>query len=390
MNCLHLRILCITNMLGNAKPHLWQSQLSSFISTPVTRLRKGRGRRCPQWGGDCPGRSPSSVWTRRTILLHRNLLANHQVEINWEGNLGRFDLVLWGLIYIINRICRLEHDASFSHLEFYPFSIGSPAKSSHNVFKPAIVSGSFYGKQKVIYLTPLERKAIKDSLPSPSPLPSPPSQAKETVKKNKKHVKGGTKLRKLAAGSSHVQKIKSIKLPKLNSRFVSMRSVDVRQLSETHFLFLDFISLSLYNVFFWFSRVIAKPATTKTTAAPASNKPAESKKAVAIAFSNLKPKPKIFVGAAFFSTGKKRTSMYKKSAPKPSPRPAVVQEKSKEVLQQAKSETSKQQLPRPVTSQPQKQPSEVRRISVFVYVWLHAAQFANVCQPPAISDGVVH
>ncbi|XP_067429340.1 N-acetyltransferase ESCO2 isoform X2 [Thunnus thynnus] len=204
---------------------------------------------------------------------------------------------------------------------------GSPAKSPRKCspFKPAVVTSSFYGKKKPIYLTPLERKAIKESRPSP-PLPLPPSQAKKPEKKNKKNVKGGSKPRKVAAGSSHAGKMgfksfntstKAIKLSKLNS-------------SAT-----------------------AKPAST-TAAVPINNKPTESKKAITITFSSLKPKPKIFVGAAFFGTGKKPTSMYKKSAPKSSTRPAVVQVKSKAVLPPAKTEKTTQQ-------QQQQQPTEVMK-----------------------------
>lgn len=48
--------------------------------------------------------------------------------------------------------------------------------------------------------------------------------------------------------------------------------------------------------------------------------PPETKKSITISFNSLKPKPKIFVGAAFFGTNKKPTSMYKKSAPKSSNR----------------------------------------------------------------------
>ncbi|KAM7367623.1 hypothetical protein PAMP_013909 [Pampus punctatissimus] len=187
----------------------------------------------------------------------------------------------------------------------------SPRKASP--FKPAVVTSSFYGKKKPIYLTPLERKVIKESLPPPPPppLPLPPSQAKKPEKKkNKKNAKGGSKPRKVAAGSSNVRKMsfksytastEEIKLPKVNSS----------------------------------TTVI--PAST-TAAAPATNnnnKLTESKKAITISFSSLKPKPKIFVGAAFFSTGKKPTSMYKKSAPKSSSRPAAaVQGKNKGVLPQ--------------------------------------------------------
>lgn len=93
-----------------------------------------------------------------------------------------------------------------------------------------MVTSSFYGKQKPIYLTPLERKAIKESLPAPPPsppLPSPPSQEKNK-KTNKKNGKGGRKV-KGTAGSRNAQKtgiqhyttsVKAIKLSKLNRRFV--------------------------------------------------------------------------------------------------------------------------------------------------------------------------
>ncbi|XP_013877765.1 N-acetyltransferase ESCO2 [Austrofundulus limnaeus] len=67
----------------------------------------------------------------------------------------------------------------------------------------------------------------------------------------------------------------------------------------------------------------------KATASVSSSKPAEMKKAITISFSSLKPKPKIFVGAAFFGTGKKPVSMFKKCIPKSSSRPASVAAKNK-------------------------------------------------------------
>ncbi|XP_026173739.1 N-acetyltransferase ESCO2 [Mastacembelus armatus] len=187
---------------------------------------------------------------------------------------------------------------------------GSPAKlPRQSPYKPSVVTSSFYGKQKPIYLTPLERKAIKESLPSP------PSPAKKPEKKNMKNIKRGNKQRKLSAGSSNVRKmgikgyttsVKTVKLPKPKSS------------------------------------VVGTSAST-TAAAPANRtKPAESKKSVTITFSSLKPKPKIFVGAAFFGTGKKLTSMYKKSTPKSCPRPNSVQGKSQAALPQMKSEKPKQ------------------------------------------------
>lgn len=126
------------------------------------------------------------------------------------------------------------------------FYLGSPAKSPRkSPYKHTVVTSSFYGKKKPIYLTPLERKAIKESLPSPPPppLPSPPSQEK---KKNKKNVKGGSKLRKVAAKSktmgkmaiqSYTTSTKAIKLPKLNNRFVSISVGPI--IDASVFLFLD-------------------------------------------------------------------------------------------------------------------------------------------------------
>ncbi|XP_074471295.1 N-acetyltransferase ESCO2 [Sebastes fasciatus] len=203
---------------------------------------------------------------------------------------------------------------------------GSPAKSPRkSPFKPSMVTSSFYGQNKPIYLTPLERKAIKESRPSPPPPPpSPPSQEK---KKNKRNVKGGRKQRKVAAGSSNVGKTgtkSSATSPKM-------------------------IKLSKFN-----SSVAAKPASTTTAAPSSSAKPAEPKKAITITFSSMKPKPKIFVGAAFFSTGKRPTSMYKKSAPKSSTRSASVP-KSKAVPLQT---SEKLKPPAQVMNQQQKHPEE--------------------------------
>ncbi|KAG7215083.1 hypothetical protein INR49_022792 [Caranx melampygus] len=114
------------------------------------------------------------------------------------------------------------------------------------------------------------------------------------------------------------------------------------------------------------SSVTAKPASTATAAPASSTKPAESKKAITITLSSLKPKPKIFVGAAFFGTGKKPTSMYKKSAPKSSTRPASVQGKNKAAQTKTQSEKTtttqqqqqQQQQPAAVMKQQQKQPQE--------------------------------
>ncbi|XP_061560558.1 LOW QUALITY PROTEIN: N-acetyltransferase ESCO2-like [Phycodurus eques] len=147
-----------------------------------------------------------------------------------------------------------------------PSPRNSPRKAAGFPLEPAVATCSFYGPKKSVYLTPLERKAVKESLPFPRP-PSPPGQAKKAQRKNKKMAKG--KQAKGAAGSnikSYAATAKTIKLSKMN----------------------------------WSSN--------------AQDKGSEPKKAITITFSSMKkPKAKIFVGAAFFSTAKKPSSMYKKA-----------------------------------------------------------------------------
>lgn len=127
---------------------------------------------------------------------------------------------------------------SWSHLDFPPLFIplpsGSPVKSPRkSPLKRSLVPGSFYGKKTAVYLTPLERKAIKEAVPPPPPLPppvpSPPTQ-KMMGKKEKKQVKGRKKPGKVAAESKKPGKkwavqpfstvAKTIRLSKMNNRFV--------------------------------------------------------------------------------------------------------------------------------------------------------------------------
>lgn len=115
---------------------------------------------------------------------------------------------------------------------FWLLSVGSPRRSFRNSpAKPSVVTSSFYGKQKSVYLTPLERKAVKESLPFRlSVLPSPPQAAKKTDEKMKKAAKRGNKPRKSSVGSSKRAKketrssqspVKKIQLTRCNTRFVS-------------------------------------------------------------------------------------------------------------------------------------------------------------------------
>ena len=70
-------------------------------------------------------------------------------------------------------------------------------------------------------------------------------------------------------------------------------------------------------------------------------KPTEPKKGINIIFSSAKLKPKLFVGAAFFSTGKRPTSMYKKATPRTSTKPTPAQ--SKAIVALPKSEAKRPQ-----------------------------------------------
>ncbi|XP_043962148.1 N-acetyltransferase ESCO2 isoform X2 [Gambusia affinis] len=202
---------------------------------------------------------------------------------------------------------------------------GSPRRSARNnsPARPSVMTSSFYGKQKGVYLTPLERKAVKESLPSRlSALSSPPQSAKKTDKKIKKAAKRGNKPRKSSVGSN--------KRAKKETRS-SQSPVKTIQLTRCN---------------------TSAAATSSSRSVPPNNKPPEAKKVITISFGSLKPKPKIFVGAAFFGTGKKPTSMYKRL----STRPAPVKTKSRPEPQQNK-EMPKQQDEKVVQQQqePEKQ-----------------------------------
>ncbi|KAM4712480.1 N-acetyltransferase ESCO2-like isoform 2-T3 [Anableps anableps] len=214
-------------------------------------------------------------------------------------------------------------------------SQGSPGRSPRkSPAKPSVVTSSFYGKQKTVYLTPLERKAVKESLPSrPPAFPSPPPSAKKTEKKMKKTVKRGNKSRNASVVSIKREKkdTKSSPVPK--------KSIELSK-SKTS--------------------AAANPASSSSV--PSSNKPVEAKKAITISFGILKPKPKIFVGAAFFGTGKKPTSMYKRSAPRSSARPPPVKAKSNAAPQQNREQST--QLQQQVDQKVQQQQKPEKQINV--------------------------
>ncbi|XP_015227251.1 PREDICTED: N-acetyltransferase ESCO2 isoform X1 [Cyprinodon variegatus] len=201
---------------------------------------------------------------------------------------------------------------------------GSPRRSPRK--SPSMVTSSFYGKQKTIYLNPLERKAVKESLPSlPPVITSPPPSAQKTEKKMKKTVKRGNKSRNAITGSGKRGKKSTKGSP------ASKKAVEPSKRNT--------------------SSLAVKPTSTSSSNVPANNNPVEAKKGITLSFASLKPKPKIFVGAAFFGTGKKPTSMYKRPAPKSSARPAPVKSRSQTGPPQQNAKTPKQQVDPRVASQ---------------------------------------
>ncbi|XP_039549307.1 N-acetyltransferase ESCO2 isoform X2 [Pimephales promelas] len=147
--------------------------------------------------------------------------------------------------------------------------------------KTILGAKSFYSKQKPLYLTPLERKLLKEtkSLQSaPSKEPShPPSTAENPVKKP---VRGVQKKSHVTGPQSNLKGYFTAK-PKGKS-----------------------------------------PSDTQTDQSSKVTVPA-------ISFSSMKSKgkPKLVVGAAFFSTGKKANSLYKKSAQNSKPKQPSTYEK---------------------------------------------------------------
>lgn len=170
-------------------------------------------------------------------------------------------------------------------------------------FKAAVVTGSFYGKRKPLYLTPLERKMLNETK-SPPRLTSVDPYGMPTAAEKKRMKIKSTKAKKVAT----VHGMKTGVTGNANSKS------------------------SLINS--------SKPK------APTSTKQVEPKKGIPLAFDGLKskPKPKIFVGAAFFSTGKKTASMYKKSAPK-STKPALSFEKTNALVLASEGKQEKKQKP---------------------------------------------
>lgn len=194
------------------------------------------------------------------------------------------------------------------------------------------MSNCFYGKQKANYLTPLERKAIKDSLHPPSSLPPPQEKKKQKMKGGKRtQAAAGPKETGIHRSTTSGKTVKQLKL---SIRYVCIFRVKVNpnpnhqyrrsavngniKFSINWCLNFNDMGKILFISFLCFGGLFhstsEKPASTSTTAPAYGPKPTESKKIFTFAsFSSSKPKPKIFVGAAFFNTGKKPKSMYKKT-----------------------------------------------------------------------------
>lgn len=102
------------------------------------------------------------------------------------------------------------------------------------------MTSSFYGPKKSVYLTPLERKALKESLPPP-----PPAQVNKAETKIKKAVKG--KQAKAATTSSirnYAESNKTVRLSKMNwSRFVQEDDHKLWERNWCHYIFSRRISV---------------------------------------------------------------------------------------------------------------------------------------------------
>ncbi|KAK0151840.1 N-acetyltransferase ESCO2 [Merluccius polli] len=197
---------------------------------------------------------------------------------------------------------------------------GSPAaKSPH---KRGMVASSFYSQQKPLYLTPLERKLVKEIKTVSPPLPPPPDPKQQVAKKSKPGSTGSKQRKKGMASSTHAVKMA------MKSYMAPPKKISLKNLSRS-----------------------AVPV-------PKLIKPAEPKKGITITFSGVKPKPKLFVGAAFFSTGKRPTSMYKKSTPRPSTKTAPAQSKATVALPTAGAKKPQQEAVAPHQTLSPKSPQQ--------------------------------
>ncbi|XP_064196458.1 N-acetyltransferase ESCO2 isoform X3 [Anguilla rostrata] len=145
---------------------------------------------------------------------------------------------------------------------------GSPKRASP--FKTSVGTGCFYSKRKALYLTPLERKLLNDS----KPLGSKSSTSLFSPPKSAGRLKSGKGKRAKRVASSPTLTTS----PKGTVAFKKSAGIEGGNGGQQR----------------------------------------EPYKFPSVTFSSMKakPKPKLFVGAAFFSTGKRANTMYKKSIQK--------------------------------------------------------------------------
>ena len=181
-----------------------------------------------------------------------------------------------------------------------------PPKKQKSPQKPT-VAGSFYSKQKVMYLTPLERKLLKETKSPPSkPIeekPNPPPSAGTPKRKRGRPAKKVT--------ASKVQK------PSIKGYLTAKTSV-----------------------------FMVTPST-KTDTVSSGSEPSKISSMITFGHLKNKAKPKIFVGAAFFASGKKPATKNRMTVPW-KPKHVEGQEKSKTKDPEKKSKEKEQKVRSPV------------------------------------------
>ncbi|XP_007255474.3 N-acetyltransferase ESCO2 [Astyanax mexicanus] len=164
------------------------------------------------------------------------------------------------------------------------YALESPPKKA-SPLKATVVAGTFYSKQKPLYLTPLERKQLNEAK-------SPPLKTNKDL------------------SNLSVPEAKPIKTNKRGKKAT--------------------VNVQKSNLKGYFPTKLNCSASSNPDSAL---KVVEMKKPASLSFSSLKSKnkPRIVVGAAFFGTGKKPTSMYKAHVQKPRPKqPASLQKPTSE------------------------------------------------------------
>uniref|UniRef100_A0A4W4GK08 Establishment of sister chromatid cohesion N-acetyltransferase 2 n=1 Tax=Electrophorus electricus TaxID=8005 RepID=A0A4W4GK08_ELEEL len=172
-------------------------------------------------------------------------------------------------------------------------ALESPPPKKASPFKATVVAGSFYNKQKQLYLTPLERKLLKETKSLPLKPSSDQPSLSLTAKRPIKSKKPKSKLN--ASGKNTA--LKGYFSSKTQRSSSSRTQVDPS---------LKMVGTQQHSSFMCGSL-------------------------------KFKSKPRIIVGAAFFGTGKKPTSMYKTRIQKTKPKQPTSMQKP--TTQKAETET---------------------------------------------------